>query len=86
MIFCLCLLKRFAIVVCTRCGTVDVGADNDNAVSLCEFPTYSYLPFNRLFGLVIAAVACIDLSCFHIMPPKSFWSIVGIKLAAFLRL
>ena len=80
------LLELLAVVVCAGGSAVDVGADNDNAVSLCEFPAYPYLAFYRLFGLVITAVPGIDCSCFHVVPPKSFWSIVGIKLAAFLRL
>ena len=79
-------LKCFAVVVGTRRGAVDVGADNDDAVSLREFPADPYLTFYRLFGLIIAAVACIDFCCFHVVPPKDFWSIVEIKLAAFLRL
>lgn len=64
-------------------SAVDTGADNNDAVSLREFPAYPYLAFYRLFGLIITAVPGIDCSCFHVVPPKSFWSIVGIKLAAF---
>lgn len=80
------LLELLAVVVCAGGSAVDIGADNNDAVSLREFPSYPYLAFYRLFGLVITAVPGIDCSCFHVVPPKSFWSIVGIKLAAFLRL
>ena len=79
-------LELLTVVVCAGGSAVDIGADNNDAVSLREFPAYPYLAFYRLFGLVITAVPGIDCSCFHVVPPKSFWSIVGIKLAAFLRL
>lgn len=40
------LLERFAVVVGACRRTVDIGADNDNAISLREFSAYPYLTFN----------------------------------------
>lgn len=79
-------MELLAVVVGAGHRTIYVRADYNDVVSLREFPSYPYPVFYRLFGLVITAVPGIDCSCFYVVPPKSFWSIVGIKLAAFLRL
>ena len=53
-------LELLTVVVCAGGSAVDTGADNNDAVSLREFPAYPYLAFYRLFGLIITAVPGID--------------------------
>ena len=58
-------VELLAVVVGARRGTVNVCACHGKVISLRVFAAYPYLTFNRLFGLVIAAVTRVYHTSFH---------------------
>ena len=54
------LLKGNSVVGRARNGSVDIGFDDQKIVLFCILVTHSELTFDRLFGLCVRRVSCVD--------------------------
>lgn len=62
---CYHLLKGKTVIVCSRHRAVDISIKYDYAFILCVFFADTQLSFDRLFGLIVARISCVNNCCFH---------------------
>ena len=57
---CYHLLKGKTVIVCSRHRAVDISIKYDYAFILCVFFADTQLSFDRLLGLIVARISCVN--------------------------